>query len=71
MNDLPRHKAEPTLEDVAAEYPRWYTWRGIAGLVYARRLKTSPPPVVRAEDPVDLRDQIRGWEGKHGTGQEN
>lgn len=57
--------AEPTLEDVEAEFPRWHTWRGISGLVYASRGQTSPPAVVRAEDPLDLRDQIRGWEGRH------
>ena len=57
--------AEPTLEDVHAEYPRWHCWKGVNGLVYASRAKTSPPAVVRGEDPVDLRDQIRGWEGNH------
>ena len=55
----------PTLEDVAREFPRWHCWRGISGLVYARREMTSPPALVRGEDAVDLRDQIRGWEGKH------
>lgn len=59
------HTAEPTLADVAAEFPRWHTWKGIAGLLYASRNLTSPPAVVRGEDPVDLRDQIRGWEGGH------
>ena len=60
MND-----AEPTLADVEREWPRWHTWKGIAGLVYAQRNKTSPPAVLRGEDPLDLRDQIRGWEGNH------
>jgi len=66
MNDLPRHSTDPTLDDIKREFPRWHAWKGISGLVYARRLKTSPPPVVRAEDPTDLRDQIRGWEHNHG-----
>jgi hypothetical protein len=56
---------EPTLEEIAAEFPRWHVWQGIAGLVYARKPLTSPPVVVRAEDATDLRDQIRGWEGNH------
>ena len=60
MND------EPTLADVTTEFPRWHTWTGISGLVYASRNLTSPPAVVRGEDPLDLRDQIRAWEGKHG-----
>ena len=63
--NMDRYTAEPDLEDVAAEFPRWSCWIGIAGLHYARRAVTSPPAVVRGEDPVDLRDQIRGWEGKH------
>ena len=62
---MDRDTAEPSLEDVAAEFPRWRCWIGIAGLHYGRRMKTSPPVVVRAEDPLDLRDQIRRWEGNH------
>lgn len=41
------------------EFPRWHVWRGIAGLLYARRLMSSPPRVVRGQDPVELRDLIR------------
>jgi hypothetical protein len=43
----------------AREFPHWRVWRGVAGLVYARRLRASPPRVVRAVDTMDLRDQIR------------
>ena len=43
----------------AAELPAWYVWRGISGLVYARKIGSSPPLVVRGEDAIDLRDQIR------------
>jgi hypothetical protein len=63
MSNDPRREAEPTLAEVAAEFPRWHTWTGISGLVYASRNLTSPPAVVRGEDPADLRDQIRAWEG--------
>ena len=56
---------EPTLEDVEREWPRWHTWKGISGLVYASRRLTSPPAVVRGEDPMDLRDLIQMWEGNH------
>lgn len=42
----------------AREFPSWRVWRGVAGLVYARRMRASPPRVVRAKDTVDLRDQI-------------
>jgi hypothetical protein len=55
---------EPTLADVELSWPRWHTWKGVSGLVYASRRLTSPPAVVRAEDPRDLLDQIRSWEGQ-------
>jgi len=48
----------------AAEFPCWHAWRGVGGLVYARRPRTSPPVVVRAMDAADLREQIRRAEGK-------
>ena len=34
----------------SSEFPRWHVWRGIAGLLYARRLMSSPPRVVRGHD---------------------
>jgi hypothetical protein len=43
----------------AREFPHWHVWRGIAGLLYARRLMSSPPRVVRSQDPVELLDQIK------------
>jgi hypothetical protein len=49
----------------APEFPHWHVWRGVAGLFYARRIKSSPPTVVRGEDAVDLRDQIRQVELLH------
>ena len=48
----------------AAEFPHWHVWRGVGGLVYARRPRTSPPIVVRGEDAEDLREQIRRAESK-------
>jgi hypothetical protein len=61
---------EVTREDIpdwwpyTAEFPQWHVWRGVCGMVYTRRPRTSPPVVVRGEDAVDLRDQIRRAEGK-------
>ena len=43
----------------APEFPHWHVWRGVAGLLYARRPRSSPPKVVRGKSAVDLRDQIR------------
>ena len=48
----------------AAEFPHWHVWRGVCGLVYARRPRTSPPLVVRADNPVDLVAQIERAESK-------
>ncbi|MGP8000006.1 MAG: hypothetical protein ACLPKI_22230 [Streptosporangiaceae bacterium] len=56
--------SEPTLDTIAAEFPGWHTWRGIAGLFYASLRDASPPIVVRGEDPLDLCDQIRAVEGQ-------
>ncbi|HUZ25558.1 MAG TPA: hypothetical protein VMV07_17510 [Streptosporangiaceae bacterium] len=43
----------------AAEFPRWEVWRGVDRLCYARLSGASPPIMVRGEDAVDLRDQVR------------
>jgi hypothetical protein len=32
----------------------WHTWEGVAGILYARRLLSSPPRVVRATTVDDL-----------------
>jgi hypothetical protein len=58
------HEDVPDWWPYAAEFPQWHVWRGVCGLVYARRPRTSPPLVVRGEDAVDLRDEIRRAESK-------
>jgi hypothetical protein len=42
----------------AREFPRWYVWRGITGLCYARIPTVSPQRVLRAPTPELLRDEI-------------
>jgi hypothetical protein len=54
----PAAAAEPTLDDIAREYPRWHCWTGVSGLLYASLRHSSPPVAVRGEDPADLRDSI-------------
>ena len=49
----------PSWWPYGTELPAWYVWRGISGLLYGRKRGSSPPLVVRGEDAVDLRDQIR------------
>ena len=46
------------------EFPDWHVWRGVNGVLYAGLRKSSPPVVVRGEDPVDLRDEIVRADGK-------
>jgi hypothetical protein len=60
---------EPAIADIPRTFPHWEAWKGISGLLYARRRMTSPPVVLRAEDARDLIDQINGWEGRHGQSQ--
>lgn len=43
----------------AAELPQWEVWRDVDRLCYARLRGCDRPVVVRGEDAVDLRDQIR------------
>jgi hypothetical protein len=38
--------------------PGWYAWAGVAGLLYARRLKSSPPVVVRAVTAEELAAKV-------------
>jgi hypothetical protein len=51
--------ALPTLDEVSKAHPRWYCFEGVAGLVYASRVRRSPPLVVSAPTPMDLLDEIR------------
>jgi len=55
VNDpaIPEHPAA-----IERDYPAWHCWRGIGGILYARRPKSSPPIVVRAADPGQPREAI-------------
>ena len=59
-------RARP-LTEVARDYPGWETWPGVlAGVVYARRPRTSPPLVVRAISADGLRQAIEAAETERG-----
>jgi hypothetical protein len=46
------HALASALGQVDRDYPGWHAWpAALAGLVYARRPRTSPPLVVRAGTP--------------------
>lgn len=75
--DRPSEGGWPSLDDpfpdwwpmeYRRQYRGWWVWRGIAGLHYGRKLLTSPPRVVRGEDPEDLRDQIKREEANIESG---
>jgi hypothetical protein len=53
---------EPALADVQAEFPGWRCAQGTNYLYYATHTATGTR--VRGEDPLDLRDQIRGAEAR-------
>jgi hypothetical protein len=54
--------AEPTLADVRTQYPHWACARGISGLYHATHHDSGQQ--VTGEDPLDLRDQIKGAEAR-------
>jgi hypothetical protein len=53
---------EPTLADVAAQYPQWDCAQGISGMYHASNQATGQQ--VTGEDPLDLRDQIKAAEAR-------
>jgi hypothetical protein len=47
--------------DIERDFPGWHAWRGVGDTgFYARRERSSPPIVLRAETLDDLRRQV--WE---------
>jgi hypothetical protein len=65
MNDHPTGSRAPDkLAALRGRFPHWEAWLGISGLLYARRRKSSPPVVFRAETAAGLETQIRQYEGR-------
>ena len=61
------HQRARALAEVERDYPGWQAWPGVlAGVVYARRPRSSPPLVVRAIRPADLRQAIEAAEAERG-----
>jgi hypothetical protein len=55
------------LAEIASDYPGWSAWPGtVAGVLYARRPRTSPPLVVRAATTERLRQAIEDAERERG-----
>jgi hypothetical protein len=59
-----RAAAADPLAALRSRFPGWQAWRGVSGLLYARRLRTSPPVIVRAATTDDLAAKIT--EHEHG-----
>ena len=47
-------------------YEGWFWWRGVAGLIYARYPRSSPPMVVRAHNFTALLGRIRAEQARRG-----
>jgi hypothetical protein len=63
-NDDERARA---LAEVDRDYPGWHVWPAVlAGLVYARRPRSSPPLVVRSATIDGLRQAIEAAEAERG-----
>jgi hypothetical protein len=68
QDEQPAASSEIRGEDIpdwwphAVEFPHWHVWRGVCGLVYARRSRSSPPLVVRSVSPDELRQAIEAAE---------
>ena len=55
------------LAQVGRDYPGWHAWpAALAGLVYARQPRTSPPLVVRAISVNQLCTEIENAEQERG-----
>jgi hypothetical protein len=53
---------EPTLAEVAVQFPHWDCAHGISGLCHARHQATGQR--VTGEDPLDLADQLKAAEAR-------
>ena len=63
-NDSTPGALHATLSRIEHDHPGWHTWIGVGGLLYARRLMSSPPVVYRTADPGELEARIRDHEGR-------
>jgi hypothetical protein len=61
-NDASRRVGTDPLAALRGEFPGWQAWRGVSGLLYARRPRTSPPVIVRAATADDLAAKITEYE---------
>jgi len=59
------------LKDLENDFPGWHCWKGVGGdTFYARRTRSSPPVVFRAQTIAGLREQIKDHRARQGQGGE-
>lgn len=59
----PARQPPDPLAPLYGTLPRgWECWRGISGLLYARRRRSTPPVVLRSTSAEDLARQVRDHE---------
>jgi hypothetical protein len=58
--DLEVEMTHPDWWPYGAEFPGWHVWEGVNGQMYARRPRSSPAKVARADTVAGLRDGIIG-----------
>ena len=67
MSDSNDHEQAAALAQVDRDYPGWHAWPGVlAGVVYARYPRSSPPMVVRSTTTAGLRGEIESAERERG-----
>jgi hypothetical protein len=59
-----RPNIPPELATALRRFPAWHYWKGVSGLYYARRPKSSPPIVLRHETAAGLAALIAEWEAE-------
>jgi hypothetical protein len=58
-----RYERDYELATIAAD-TGWHCWQGTISLLYARRGNSTPPMVVRATTPGELREEIASAEAE-------
>jgi hypothetical protein len=66
MNDPASRQPAPhdPLTVLRGQFPGWEAWRGVSGLLYVRRRRSSPPVVFRGYTAKALAEQIRAHEAR-------
>jgi hypothetical protein len=59
---MKNHPSPSPLAPLRGKFPSWEAWQGVTGLLYARRRKTSPPPVLHGRTAAELARKIEAWE---------